>query len=32
MKYPLAKNFLEYMKYRQTVHFKKLENPKVSMH
>lgn len=29
LKHPQAKDFLNYVKWRQTVHFKKLENPKV---
>ena len=29
MRYPHAKDFLEYIKYRKLVHFKKLDNPKV---
>lgn len=29
LRHPQAKDFLNYVKWRQTVHFKKLENPKV---
>ncbi len=30
MKYPLARDYLNYVKWRITFHFKKLDNPKVS--
>ena len=29
LKYPLARDYLNYVKWRITVHFKKLDNPKV---
>lgn len=31
LKYPLARDYLNYVKWRITVHFKKLDNPKVSV-
>ena len=31
LKYPQARDYLNYVKWRQTVHFKKLDNPKVSL-
>ncbi len=30
LKYPLARDYLNYVKWRITVHFKKLDNPKVA--
>lgn len=29
LKYPQSKDYLNYVRWRQTVHFKKLDNPKV---
>ncbi len=31
LKYPLARDYLNYVKWRITVHFKKLDNPKVPL-
>ena len=30
LKYPLARDYLNYVKWRITVHFKKLDSPKVA--